>query len=516
MTKSQKKKWIKLIALAAAAVVLVSVVLLIRFLSTDSTADPDPDAETGNFKAVNLVSSDIGRIVFKNENLEAAFLLKGEEWVYEADDQFPTNSDTLDQMLDIASSIDATQKISVSAEDLSQYGFDAPMNEISLFTKSGKETKLTVGKHNITTNQYYLRVNDETELYTIDATLPEAFACNLMDLGQIETIPSLTFGTIQNITIHNGDREYNILGNREYGLDMSGNTGWYIKEPFQLLHGLVEDMLDEYIDDITAFSFAKLQAYRVTEADYADYGLGEDCSRTIRFVYPGTSEGEDSTEENNALRNERALTIYVGNAGEADNYYYSRYEITEGNKIIEKSRIYLVTASQIAKTMNLNPLQYMYKNIVYVRLDDLKALSLTVGDETYDFEIRETGRKEQETEAGEETQSGALQYGVRILEYYCNGRKLDEEKFQSFYHTLISKSGNEILYKESQIRDGETIMKMHFEKLDSSSSFSVIDAELKSYNTGNYQATVNGATEMLVSKKDVNEIIDELHELTEE
>ena len=57
---------------------------------------------------------------------------------------------------------------------------------------------------------------------------------------------------------------------------------------------------------------------------------------------------------------------------------------------------------------------------------------------------------------------------------------------------------------------------MHFEKLDSSSSFSVIDAELKSYNTGNYQATVNGATEMLVSKKDVNEIIDALHELTEE
>lgn len=522
MTKSRKKKQMKLVGLLVIVLILAGAVAAIQLLNKSETEEKATETES-SIKVLSLVSSDIGKVSFQNENMKATFQEKGDTWVYEADSDFPTDADTIANMIATAANTTATKKLTIEQTELSKYGFDSPMTTISLFTKSGIETKLTVGRHNITTDEYYLQVNDGLDIYTIGDSLPSAFACDLMDLGIVETIPTLSFYTIQQMLIHNGEHTYRAVNDGNYGKDMVGNTTWYMQEPFQLIRGIVEDQFDDYVEDVTGFAYAKLQAYNATESDYEKYGVGNDCKRVIEFTYTVSDSSETETEttksDSNSVTKEKKqnkLTIYIGNPDESENYYYSRFVISDGLKVTDSHRIYLVDASQTAKVMNINPLKYIYKHVMYAQLDDLKTLRLTLGDQEYEFEIREVGRNDVDEDGEEETSGGSLKYGTRILEYYLDGKQLDEKKFKEFYHELISLYGNEIIYDQKAVKDGETYMKVHFERLTSGQEFSVIDAEFKSYNSGNYQATVNGVTEMLVSKSDIEDIVKALHNLLEE
>jgi hypothetical protein len=262
----------------------------------------------------------------------------------------------------------------------------------------------------------------------------------------------------------------------------------------------------------------------VASEDYAKYGLGTNCERKLQFYYTGTdstaSEEETTTTsdgDTTTKKTTKLLTIYVGNMDETETYYYARFDISEGIISTDSHRVYLVDASTIATAVNMNPLQYMYKHVSYARLDDLKSFSVTVDGKTYDFELREVESEDGEESTESETAyEGALVYATRTLEFYLDGRKLDEKKFKTFYQKMIGIYADEILYDQSKVKDTEATISMHFEKLDEDDAFAVIDTSFSPYNSGKYQVTTNGTTEFLVSKNDVSDVLELFYDLIEE
>jgi hypothetical protein len=523
MTKKHKKGK-RLIILLLLVCVLIGALFGIKLLSQEETDDSEEETSSDGISFCSLESDDIYKLSIKNDSLEGSFTLKSDTWVYDADNTFPLNSETITGMLSTLESATATQSFTMEDGDETLYGFDEPMTVISCYNQGGVETKLTIGRHNITSDEYYLRVNEENTVYTIGSSVPSAFACDLMDLGEVETIPTLSVYNIKEMYLKSTERTIHIVSTGEYGDDMVGNTTWYIKEPFQETRGLVEDTFDDFVEDITGLTFTKLADYNVASEDYAKYGLGTNCERKLQFYYTGTdstaSEEETTTTsdgDTTTKKTTKLLTIYVGNMDETETYYYARFDISEGIISTDSHRVYLVDASTIATAVNMNPLQYMYKHVSYARLDDLKSFSVTVDGKTYDFELREVESEDGEESTESETAyEGALVYATRTLEFYLDGRKLDEKKFKTFYQKMIGIYADEILYDQSKVKDTEATISMHFEKLDEDDAFAVIDTSFSPYNSGKYQVTTNGTTEFLVSKNDVSDVLELFYDLIEE
>lgn len=99
--------------------------------------------------------------------------------------QFDT--DKVSTMLSYLTSITADSVIE-DPEDITQYGFSTPTNEITITTEDGSTT-YTIGSSNEITGSYYLMVDyDESKVYVIDSSILTACGYTIDDLMPEEDI----------------------------------------------------------------------------------------------------------------------------------------------------------------------------------------------------------------------------------------------------------------------------------------------------------------------------------------
>lgn len=113
------------------------------------------------------------------------FVKEGDAWVCQNDESVPLNQTEITTMLGTAASLEADQTVDMEGS-LSDYGFDAPENVITLTTKEGTVT-LTVGMENSITGQYYLTKGGEDTLYLVPGSFLSSFGKTLEDLREEET-----------------------------------------------------------------------------------------------------------------------------------------------------------------------------------------------------------------------------------------------------------------------------------------------------------------------------------------
>ncbi len=95
-------------------------------------------------------------------------------------------SDNLDQkkvssMLAILTGFSSERTIEVDKESFADYGLEEPFKVINFETSDGTVHKLTVGDNNIN-KKYYAYKDDESTVYTIDATVNVYFDYTLEDI----------------------------------------------------------------------------------------------------------------------------------------------------------------------------------------------------------------------------------------------------------------------------------------------------------------------------------------------
>lgn len=98
-------------------------------------------------------------------------------------DQSVVESSMLTNLLYVASE----EKIE-APDDISQYGFDNPQNQIVIMKLDGSSSVFTIGAQNVfDTSKYYLMLEGDDNVYVVDSVIPNAFSKTLADLEEEET-----------------------------------------------------------------------------------------------------------------------------------------------------------------------------------------------------------------------------------------------------------------------------------------------------------------------------------------
>lgn len=148
----------------------------------NSSQEKKQEAEI--MKPVGIEVADVTGFSYVNNGGILSFEKDGEDWIYTGDTSMDMNEESIEGMLEKVCGVSSTEKI--TAEDLSDYGFDEPANTITLDTAEGS-TVVRIGMYNEIVSKYYLSIDGSTELYLVDSSIVTGFEQSVEDLKVVET-----------------------------------------------------------------------------------------------------------------------------------------------------------------------------------------------------------------------------------------------------------------------------------------------------------------------------------------
>lgn len=153
----------------------------------NSSQEKKQEAET--MKPVEIEVADVTGFSYVNDGETLSFEKDGEDWLYTGDTSLDMNEESIEGMLEKVCGVTSTEKI--TAENLSDYGFDEPTNTITLDTAQGS-TVVSIGMFNEIISKYYLSIDGSAELYLVDSDIVTGFNMSAEELKAVETTTAET------------------------------------------------------------------------------------------------------------------------------------------------------------------------------------------------------------------------------------------------------------------------------------------------------------------------------------
>lgn len=487
---NKKKKNIIATSIVLMIVLVLFAIVSVEFKQIETVEEEEPT------KTEILSDIEVDKIEFfsfKNSDVDLSFDLIDSGWVYVDEKDFPIQSSKISSMLLSVSEITSERTINVTDDNFEKYGMDDPTLIINMKDRDGNKTKLTIGTINNILNRYYLRLNDEDVVYIIPVTIVNTFSLTKYELGQVENAPAVSSSNIKQIEISNSGRKIEIVNEGKYGLDLVASSKWYMESPFTSYVGIDDYVFDDYITTLSEFGFHRLADYNVTNEQLEKYGL----YKSKNYIQISYKSGDGVV----------TYKLAIGNIveNEESTLYYVHPITMQGLEKLDSRRVYTMTGTSIAALINLNPLDYIFKQISYTRLDEVNSMEINYEGEKYEIEVRHV---DTDDDLGVKEGENALEYRkVEQFEFYINDKQIDDKEFRTFFKNLISLSGENIIYDEEDVVGGDSSFSVVFNR--TKEPFEKMKVDYISHDIGNYEAKVNGSTKYIIGKTKVKAVIDE-------
>lgn len=128
---------------------------------------------------VEVSKDDITGFTYMYDDGVLIFQKDGDNWQYKDNTDLDISEDTVNTMLEAICEVTSDEK--VTAENLSDYGFDTPENTITLITSQGT-TEVSFGMYNDMLSKYYMNINGSNDMYLVSGDVVTAFNRSLDDL----------------------------------------------------------------------------------------------------------------------------------------------------------------------------------------------------------------------------------------------------------------------------------------------------------------------------------------------
>ena len=200
-----------------------------------------------------------------------------------------------------------------------------------------------------------------------------------------------------------------------------------------------------------------------------------------------------------------ARIVDFGNYDEETKCYYARMIETRGNVKEVSSNVYLISREGVDALLGIDPLDYIYKYVIFVKITDV---------------ANENGNMTFDTPDGQfvlENKSVLKEDGTTEKDiYYLNGELMEEDDVENFYLGILSKAWIErIIYdKSTVVTDKEPTYTITYNR-NKDDYYGNAVVEYTEYDMNYYQATVNGVTDVLVNKRILDETMAQLKKMTE-
>lgn len=272
-------------------IVLAGLLVVYFGLSAYNKQTDKKKQEKAESEQIHLVDADeLTKISYTDGSASMAFTCEDGTWYYDNDKEIPINQSTLEEMEKNITDLVAARKIK-NPDGLEDYGLTSPLYQVTYTGTDGSEHTIHVG--NTAGENYYVSLDDEKDVYTIDSTLTGNLVFDLKDVVAYDEVPSIGSGNIKKVEVTQAEK-----------------TTTYKEE---------ED-LNELAGGFGTLSLTDCVDYHVTEDSLSKYGLAEADRITAVVTY------KDSESEKN-----KTFTVYIGKATDDG---ANRYIMVDGSKMV--------------------------------------------------------------------------------------------------------------------------------------------------------------------------------------
>ncbi len=177
MGKINKKK----LQFAAAAAILLLAGGFYAIVNSMEFADEE---SLEQIQAFYLSEDEVTGLGWKNgDGEELSFTKSGEEWSSPEEPDKDVNMIKFGDALSAACDIKAEDTVS-SVSDMSVYGLSEPRLTIELEFSEGEKDTITVGDMNEMTGDYYIRINNDSDIYTVDSSFINNFGFDVTEFTE--------------------------------------------------------------------------------------------------------------------------------------------------------------------------------------------------------------------------------------------------------------------------------------------------------------------------------------------
>lgn len=514
-----KSKTVKLVSGVAVLAVLSCAYLGVTSY-VDSREKKEAEAQDTSVSLVDMEAEDITSVSFLSEDGEQEIFEKKEDvWTKKGEEDFPVSQDTIDGAVNSLASLDADQELT-EPEELSEYDLDKPQNEIVLTAQDGSETILQVGMKNEASGQYYVKRQDEDNVYLAAETALTPFMGTAYSFAEAESFPTVTSATMKEVQVE-----------KENGYTLSQDKDslyWYVSDGKSseqadtskagavtsaigsLTYG---DFVDYHCTDPAKYGFDT--PYAIISSTY----MAEEDTEANTDVSEASEEEENSVEDEEKAEEtadtpekedtltEKTLVICVG-----DEIDGSRYV-----KVNDSNEVYTIPEESLTEILDKAPSDFYSLTVNYLTVNNLDSLEIRDEEESHTVKVVRTAEKNSEDtkedadedESSESSEEEAASEEVTVT-YTLDGKEADETLFTTFYNKLINMAGEKRL-TEAYTPEGEAVFTFGFTDTEGEKTA----VSYYEYDSSFYAAVV-GDKVYLVNKMKVKDLIEACEALLKE
>mgnify|MGYP003371992650 CR=1 FL=1 len=295
----KRNKWLPMVLAVVAIGVLGG-----GYMILDQMSREEDEVET---VAVPTLSGEIDSIEYTSDTGKVSLVKNGDVWQWSEDAAFPLRQDYPQAMASQAQTIEATSLVRSDGQNLSDYGLDDPAQSI-LLSSQGDSITCLIGDLNSYTDEYYMMLEGEKEIYTVPSSFPTTFSYGLYDMIEMEQWPVSTVSSVNSVTVEKSDgSSWELTASQEDDEDLS----------YQVDGKEADDTsAQEYVRNITYLTVSQCVNYKASDSELTTYGL-DSPEAILRIRYSDSAEDDSSVSENEV----QEITLTIGASNGNDGYY---------------------------------------------------------------------------------------------------------------------------------------------------------------------------------------------------
>ncbi|MCI8513178.1 MAG: DUF4340 domain-containing protein [Lachnospiraceae bacterium] len=311
--------------------------------------DEERKTQEGDLKLYKTRMGKVNRIRIENEYYDMV-LTKDEEdvWRREGREDFEVSSRRMTSILSSLMNITASNRVSETVEDPAEYGLTDPIARVTVESEDG-DISFTVGGRAPTIDTFYLTIEGDPALYTIDSSYYYNFHRTEAQMREVEKIEIPGISSIRRVGVERqGDDAV------EFFYDPETESGSFTK-PYATPQRADRDRIEDLKKIFQDFTLEECQG----EADgreLAEYGLDKPTAR-VRVAWQ-----EIGTEE------EREADLKIGSRTEDGEYYYVQ--------LASSGLVYTMEAELVQPMAEFSSFPYIQKDVIREEDGEIRKITM--------------------------------------------------------------------------------------------------------------------------------------------
>ena len=473
---------------AKSIVILLTVLLillLVYFVVSPMWSEKAPEDTTAEptYQIAAIDHSSLVGLELTRGDVKLSFTLNdtATEWDWSDNAEIPLDNMTFATIVTALNNAKSKYKLEgVSAEQLADYGLDAPALTVKFIFSGSAAKEYYVGKLNSFNGYYYLsEASAPNTVYMIDASVKTSLELEIYDFVLEETAPAITEAKIVGV-------DYTNAGNyRDFIYYPSGNSSdytdryeWYFRSGLVEMSSLPrETPLNATIGDTLSSLVTGLAFDECVGLDYTaeDYGFSEGKKLVISY---------NADENETGVLQKKDYVIYLGSQREDG----SIYAHTETSKLVYT----LSSSDEWLDIIGVEETKLYPDELWLPNYELIKSMTFTAGGEPVKVNVEVTdGKIAYSSDTTNDADAiGALVKAFEDMKTVSNAAYLDP----------------------SDGVEGMGEMLAVYVELDSGSEVSVV---VRRYTDEYCVVTFDFMDGRLITREDVNAFIDMIYALTE-